>query len=194
MLADSGSRGRARGRPARAAAAAPRGASSKAISSVTSASSAGVAQQPKRRFEAAAIVPARARGDGDDLADLRGDQLQAPAVEGAAEIDRHGLSPYQLISTTVASKPAQPMAVSSPAAVALVWKTTSASLGRALRSAQSERQAPAPIGRRAASTSTSVTSAPGSRAAREREEQADHAGADHHDPVAGTGAGIPDAR
>ena len=38
-----------------------------------------------------------------------------------------GLSPYQLISTMVASKAAQAMAVLRPAAVALAWKTMSAS-------------------------------------------------------------------
>ena len=47
--------------------------------------------------------PSAAGGRRRHVPDLRGDELQAPAVEGAAEVACDtGLSPYQLISTIVA--------------------------------------------------------------------------------------------
>ena len=63
-----------------------------------------------------------------------------------------------------ASFPAQPIAVAKPAALALAWKTMSASRGAAAGRAKRSPSASA-TARRDGSTSTSVTSAPGRRAA-----------------------------
>ena len=99
-------------------------------------------------------------------------------------------SPYQLISTTVASVPAQASAQARPDAVALAWNTTSASPG-ASRGLRTGRPAFAATARRDRSMSTMVTSAPGMARRQRRHEAADDARADDEDAVAGAGAGIP---
>ena len=85
----------------------------------SSASRRGSRGELDRGFEPLAMGERRAVR-GRDLADLAGDELQAAAVERAAERHRApSPAPYQLSSMMVASSPAILSAVASPAAVAL---------------------------------------------------------------------------
>ena len=64
-------------------------------------------------------------------------------MEGRAERQRHHRLPYQLISTTVASKPAIVSAVARPSGVPLAWTTRSASADACYGSAKRQPSAAA---------------------------------------------------
>ena len=140
-----------------------RGASSKAISSATSASSAGTpagAPQPRRAGDS----PSAGGGSPHTWPTCDETSFRRRLWKAPPKSTLTAFSPYQLISTMVPSKPAHLMAVSRPAALALAWKTMSASCGACSARAKRAPRA-STTGRRLSSTSIAVTSAPGSRAA-----------------------------
>ena len=103
-----------------------------------------------------------------------------------------GRSPYQLSSTILASKPASSSARARPSGAPLAWITRSTSP----RAASGQREVdPERRGDRRLARVDVDQLDRGSRHAREqrRGERADHAGADHRDPVADPGRRIPEA-
>ena len=150
-----------------------------------------VGEERERLVDAPAVVPARA-ARGRDLADLRRDSLSRRAWKSRPRGAGTMRSPYQLISTTVASVPAQASAQARPAALALAWKTTSASPGASSGFAKRGAQGCATVSRRDEVDVDDRDLGPGQPRGEARDEAADDARADDQDPVARPGAGIPE--
>ena len=101
-------------------------------------------------------------------------------------------SPYQLSSSTVPSGASRSSDSCSPAAVALACTTRSRPAGGvapARANGDAERVRPPPPGRRRRRRGS--TSAPGKPGQQPGDAAADHAGADHGDPVADQRSGVP---
>ena len=141
-----------------------------------------IGQQIERGGEPPAVRPARPVR-GRDAPDLARDQAQAAAVERAAERDRDvSPAPYQLSSTTVASSPASRSAVASPSDVPLAWKTRSHSTG----ASSGPRESDAERARKLRTPGVDIDERrlrARRSPAQPRDERADHAAADHGDPV-----------
>ena len=135
-----------------------------------------IREQPQRRLEPPPVAPARPPGRGDQ-ADLARDEPQPAAVEGLAAGRRRPRPvavPARLDHRRLEPRPPPaPSPARSP--LALAWITRSQSSGRR-RVRRSEAQpSAAASAARSGFTSTSVTSAPGSRAQSQAASAPDHA-------------------
>ena len=151
----------------------------------------GVVQQVERGGKTAAIVPARAVRRRD-LADLAGDELQAAGVEDVAERHFHvvGAVPGQFQHRRLVA--GEPQRGREPGRRRAGVHHQVAVAGRLRRAPRSRRRTPARSRRAPGLMSTTVTSRAGYLGAQPRDQQPEHAGADHRDPVRRTGRAVPD--